>query len=403
MRLAFFSPLNPQKSGISDYSEELLPFLKKHAEIELFLEKDVTPTTEGIVENFAYYPYTRFEKRHQQKPYDLCLYQMGNNTAYHKYMDTFIQRYPGVVTLHDYVLHHFYAEVFAEEKRYDEYQVAMESYYGHLGRQLATAFRRGVRCDYVFYQIPFYQRVVNPSLGTIVHDNYVKTKLLQYNPSYQIEMIPMGLIPPDLSAYDVAELRDKHKIPQNSFTIASFGFIIQGKRIQELLQTFATFVQDVSAALCLLVGQESPDFDVRQLIQELQIEDNVIITGYTPYNEFLEYIALSDVCVNLRYPTVRATSANILKIMAFTKPVLISDLCELLDIPDTCCMKIPLNETEEETLLQAFYTLYNDPEHRKTLGTNARNFVEEQHSVQQAADKYIAFCKKIIDQRKLYC
>ena len=28
MRLAYFSPLNPQPSGISDYSEELLPYLR---------------------------------------------------------------------------------------------------------------------------------------------------------------------------------------------------------------------------------------------------------------------------------------------------------------------------------------------------------------------------------------
>lgn len=400
MKLAYFSPINPQKSGISDYSEQLLPFLAQEADIELFLDEGVMPTTKAIVENFSFYPHTQFEQQHQQTPYDLCVYQMGNNTACHRYMDAIIQRYPGVVTLHDYVLHHFYAQVFDEEERYDEYQTAMQSYYGELGKRIAERFRQGVRCDYVFYQFPFYQRVVNPSLGTIVHGSYAKTKLLQYNPNYQVEMIPMGIMLPDLSNYDVAELRDKHHIPQQSFTIASFGFIIQGKRIRELLQVFSTFVKEVPDARCLLVGKEVPSFDVRKLIHELQLDNYVIITGYTPYEEFLEYIALSDVCVNLRYPTVRATSANILKIMAFAKPVLASDLCELLDIPETYCQKIPLNEAEEESLLQALHTLYADPEQREALGKKARSFVEEHHSMQQAADKYIAFCKKIIDQRK---
>ncbi len=398
MRLAFFSPVNPQKSGISDYSEELLPWLAREADIDLFLEERITPSTPAIADNFSWYPFTQFEQQYAQAPYDMCLYQMGNNTACHRYMDAFIQRYPGIITLHDYMIHHLYAEVFTEEKRYDEYEAAMVSYYGELGKQLADTFRQGIRCDYVYYQFPFYQRVVNPGRGTIVHASYVKTKLLEYNPNYQVEMIPMGVIPPDLSHYNIPNLRDKHHIPRSSFILASFGFIIEGKRIRELLQAFSAFVDDVPDALCLLVGKEAPDFNVRALIHELQLNDNIIITGYTPYAEFLEYIVLTDVCVNLRYPTVRSTSANILKIMGFAKPVLMSDLCEYLDIPENCCVKIPLNETEECALLKVFHLLYNDPEQRNALGQKARNFVEKYHSMQQAADKYMAFCEKIINQ-----
>lgn len=398
MKLALFSPLNPQKSGIADYSEELLPYLAKRAEIDIVIDVGITPTTEHIVKNFSIYPFTHFEQRHHQTPYDLCLYQMGNNTAYHRYMDASIQAHPGVVTLHDYVLHHFYAEIFAEEERYDEYQLAMESYYGELGKKIAEKFRQGIRSDYVNYQLPFYQRVVNPSLGTIVHSSYLKTKLLQHDPARRVAMIPMGIRPPDLDQYVLEALRIKHHIPQDTFVIASFGFIIQDKRIRELLRTFSRFVKDVPNALCLLVGKEAPFFDVGHILRELQLEDNVIITGYTPYNEFLEYIALSDICVNLRYPTVRATSANILKIMAFAKPVITSDLCEFLDIPNIYCIKIPLNETEEETLIQAFHTLHDDLEQRIAMGKRARTFVEEFHSMQQAADKYMTFCSEIINE-----
>lgn len=399
MKLAFFTPLNPQKSGIADYSEELLPYLAKDAEIDLYVEQDVTPTNPTITENFAWYPFTQFECNQQQHPYDLCLYQMGNNMDCHRYMDAFIQKYPGVVTLHDYVLHHFYAAMFAEENRYDEYAAAMQKYYGDLGGRIAAKFKQEIRSDYVYYQLPFYQCVVNPSLGTIVHSAYVKNKLLQYDPSYQVELIPMGIIPPELEHFNRTVLREKFQLPQDRFIVSSLGFIIAGKRLRELLQAFAAFVRDVPDALCLLVGQESPDFPIRELVQKLNLKNNVIITGYVPYQSYLEYIALSDVCVNLRYPTVRASSANILKIMAFAKPVLVSDVCELLDIPDNCCMKIPLNEAEEEKILKALHTLYQEPEQRNILGTQARNFVVEQHSMQQAADKYLTFCEKILEQQ----
>jgi glycosyltransferase involved in cell wall biosynthesis len=286
--------------------------------------------------------------------------------------------------------------MFAEDNRYEEYSAAMQEYYGDLGGRIAAQFKQEIRSDYAYYQIPFYQRVVNPSLGAIVHSTYVKNKLLHYNPAYHVELIPMGIIPPDLSQYDRTALREKFQLPQDSFIISSLGFIITGKRLRELLRAFALFVQDAPDALCLLVGKASPDFPIRELVQELNLKNNVIITGYVPYQSYLEYIALSDACVNLRYPTVRATSANILKIMALAKPVLVSDLCELLDIPDNCCMKIPLNEAEEANILQALHTLYHEPEQRNILGTQARNFVVEHHSMQQAADKYLAFCEKIL-------
>ena len=41
MRLAWFSPLPPQRSGIADYSAELLPHLAKHLDLELFVDEGV--------------------------------------------------------------------------------------------------------------------------------------------------------------------------------------------------------------------------------------------------------------------------------------------------------------------------------------------------------------------------
>ena len=139
---------------------------------------------------------------------------------------------------------------------------------------------------------------------------------------------------------------------------------------------------------------------MRKQIRQLGNERQVINTGFTPNDAYIEYIALSDVCVNLRHPTVRATSANILKIMAFAKPVLISDMCECLDFPATACVKIPLNEAEEEQITQAFRHLYQDRAYRETLGKEARAYVEAEHSVERAAEAYLAFCARILDLKR---
>ena len=405
MKLAFFSPVSPQRSGISDYSEDLLPLLARNADIDIFTEENCPPTNPKISQHFEVLPYTRFQQAHQTKPYDLCVYQMGNNPKFHNYMDALIQEFPGLVTLHDFSLQHFYVERLLKENTIDDYTRHMERFYGKVGRKVADNFRWGFFHDYIFYQLPLWQRVVDPSLGTIVHSNYVKTKIQQYDPSYQVEMIPMGIDPPCLVDYPKESLREKYQIPQDRFVVGAFGYISPGKRIPELLEAFAGLAKDVPQALCVLVGhlvepEELPGFDMRALIKELGIEEQVLITGFIPYDAFFDYIALSDICVNLRHPTVRATSANILKIMAFGKPTLVSDLCENLDLPTSACMKIPLNDSECEQLFQSFQRLYQDTDYREQMGIQARKYVEDVHSVEQAAEKYLTFCTNILDTKK---
>ena len=58
MRLAYFSPLNPLQSGISDYSEELLPALAERADIDLFVD-GFEPVNRAIRETFRINDYRK--------------------------------------------------------------------------------------------------------------------------------------------------------------------------------------------------------------------------------------------------------------------------------------------------------------------------------------------------------
>ncbi|MCZ6992369.1 hypothetical protein OH407_23865, partial [Salmonella enterica] len=82
MKVAYFSPLTPQKSGISDYSEELLVELSKMVEIDLFIS-DYIPDSEYLRANFNIYPITEFNEN-LYKSYDEVIYHIGNNTQFHK-------------------------------------------------------------------------------------------------------------------------------------------------------------------------------------------------------------------------------------------------------------------------------------------------------------------------------
>ena len=82
LKLAYFSPVNPVQSGISDYSEELLPYLARYADIDLYVD-DYTPTNQEITRQFEVYPAGKFSR--QAGRYDTYLFHMGNSAA-HSYI-----------------------------------------------------------------------------------------------------------------------------------------------------------------------------------------------------------------------------------------------------------------------------------------------------------------------------
>ena len=89
MRLAFFSPLPPARSGIADYSAALIEALSPLAELETFSGGD------------APFDPARF---------DVALYQIGNN-GHHGFVYEAALRHPGVVVMHEFNLHHLLADL----------------------------------------------------------------------------------------------------------------------------------------------------------------------------------------------------------------------------------------------------------------------------------------------------
>ena len=84
-KIAFFGPLNPIPSGISDYDEQLLPLLREHYEIDVFVD--------GNVQQEHVFSHADFYRRNRLSPYDLNLYQMGNSLV-HEYMYGYLFHYP---------------------------------------------------------------------------------------------------------------------------------------------------------------------------------------------------------------------------------------------------------------------------------------------------------------------
>ena len=132
MKVAFFSPISPKKTGIASYVEEnLLPFLKKYCDIDLIIDEGYTPSNNFVKNNFKVKSITEFER----KNYDVLLYNLGNN-LFHEYIYKTIMKYPGFVIVHDPFIHGLIWNMTISRKNNQEYVKHWEYCLGEKGKKI---------------------------------------------------------------------------------------------------------------------------------------------------------------------------------------------------------------------------------------------------------------------------
>jgi glycosyltransferase involved in cell wall biosynthesis len=382
-RLAYFSPLNPIQSGISDYSEDLLPWLSAWAEIDLFVD-GFRPTNPAL-NAYTVHDVRRFPAL--AKRYDAVIYQMGNSPA-HAAAYRMLQRHTGVVVLHEHVLHHLIswmswdrgdARLYLDEFRYC---------YGAEGAALARRIITGrERAD--FFDYPLSDRAIRAARGIVVHSDLVRQAVLRVRPDAPLAVAPMGVpLPPAISGQQAAA-RQRLGLSPDALVIGSFGHITPFKRLDVALRAFRVLLQAHPGAVYILVGSVSPNYDVTQTIRLLGLGDSVRLVGYADAAAFNDHVAATDVCINLRHPTAGETSASVLRLMGAGLPVLVSRTGTFEELPDAACIKIDTDDAEGKLVLEYLRLLADNSTLRQRIGENARRFVATEHSMEKASQGYL--------------
>ena len=401
MRIAYFSPLRPNRSGIADYSEALLPHLARHCELEVFIE-DYAPANQGLEKLVRIRHWREFEEEHAQGRYDSVLYQVGNNPL-HVYIYDLAMRVPGVVMLHEFNLHYLLADVTITRNNWDGYLRELEYNAGPDALEHAQKVLRG-ESEPEYDRIPMNRRLLENSPAAIVHSRYMAGLVRQAGFARPLARIPHGVAVLHVDPRQArARLSLDHE-PQSRPMIGAFGFLKPYKRIHTAIQALAWLRRDFPDAQLLLVGEEHPRYPLRPLIQQLGLEDCVRLLGFVPQEDFLDYMAACDVCLNLRYPTAGESSGSLLQEMALGKAALVSDLGFYSELPDDACLKLPAGnepggngpaENEEVEWLTEYLTaLLNTPELCDAVGHRARRWAAEECSWDKVAEQYAAFLRE---------
>jgi glycosyltransferase involved in cell wall biosynthesis/SAM-dependent methyltransferase len=369
LKVAFFSPLPPARSGIADYSAALLDELQKLVDVRVFASKPP-----------AFNP----------ADFDVTLYQVGNN-VHHDFCYEMALDHPGVVVVHEANLHHLIADITIKRDDWDAYMQAVE----HEGGPEAMAHARRVRGLEVgpdYEGLPMLRRLLAGSKAAIVHSGCVETELRGAGFSGPVARIQHGAWIPEASR---SEFRDRLGIDEATPLIGIFGFLKPYKRIAESLRAFRRLVRVQPAAKMILVGEPHPELQLQSLIQSLDLGANVRVLGFRPIEEFVGYLAACDIVLNLRYPTVGENSGTLMRALGLGRAVVVSEVGSFSELPASICLKAPVDATEEDHLFEYLNLLVSRADVRQALGARARQWVETECTWPQVARHYADFLERI--------
>jgi SAM-dependent methyltransferase/glycosyltransferase involved in cell wall biosynthesis len=397
MNLAYFSPLNPQPSGISDYSEELLPYLAADAEVTLFVDGFV-PSSPAIRDRFTCHDYRHDPGVLQTlSDYDAVIYQMGNDHRYHAGMLEVARRHPGIIVFHDFSLQDFFLGLAQERGRVEVFLEEVAACHGYdRTREAAAALQRGATPSLMArpLEFPLNCRLAQNAAGIIVHSEWGRARFEALAPGVPVAHINMPIKPPQVG--HVTNKADG--AAGGTVRIANFGLITPGKGIEQALRALSALKSDHDFHYTL-VGEPNSFFDVRALVSKYGMEDRVTITGHVRLDEFEQRIAATDIALNLRERTVGETSASLCRIMAAGVPAIVFDVGAFSELPNNAVVKIDHDEYAGALLEAYLRRLIEDANLRKRIGDNARRRILAEHNSAQGAANYLAFVREVMALR----
>jgi hypothetical protein len=349
--VGFHAPLPPARTGVADYATQLLAAMRRFGRVE------VAPRNAGV-----------------------HLYHLGNN-ALHASIHRRCLDEPGVVVLHDAVLHHFYLGSLSREAYVEEFVFN----YGEWSRSLAASLwdgRARSAGDPRYFQFGMLRRVAETAKAVVVHNRSAAERVRRHASEATVVEIPhLFHAPADPPAAAVLHFRSKLGIAPSQPLCGVFGYLRESKRILPVLRVCRRL------EIPLLLAGEA-DRDLQRALTVFDGNSGVHRLPFLPQAEWWVAAHATDLCVNLRYPPAGESSGVAIRMMGIRKPVLLTDSDEVASFPASACIRILPGPGEEEHLEYALSWLIRSFGDRHEIGVRAADHIRRHHAPDAVAQQY---------------
>ena len=382
-RLAYVSPFPPTKSGISDYSAELLPALARHYDIDVISgnrdKMSVTPTGALSVIGVADFQRTA-------TLYDHVLYHLGNS-KYHCYMLPLIERIPGVVVLHDFFLGHLMQYM---ERNLQSGVWSQSLYHSHGYRGYVALVRADATAE-INFTYPANLDFLELAQGVIVHSDFSRRLAATY---YRSDFANSWAVIPSLrrlpDAVDRSAVRLQLGFAESDIVVCSFGVLGPTKKNDLVVGAWDRSLARYANCHLVFVGEQGESTYYRVLCAQIDASasrDRIRVTGFVDREKYQAFLSIADIAVQLRERSRGETSAAVRDCMGHGIATIVNLHATMADLPNNAVLMLPDNLSVDE-LAAALSELHDDAGLRGRLGQRAREYIKEYCAPVLVADLY---------------
>lgn len=360
MTIGYHAPPPGAPTGVADYAETLLRALRESAPAQVVIERDATLA--GI-----------------------HIYHLGNNRLHAGIHERAVQT-PGVVVLHDAVLHHFMLGALPEQQYVAEFVYNYGEWSRHIGEELWRE-RAASAIDPRYFRYPMLRRAVERARAVIVH-NHGAAAMAREHGAGKIHIIPHFFEPcevPDAAATE--RFRQGLGVAPGTVLFGVFGYLRETKRLLPSIRAFHR-LHAVRPETALLIAGEVVSGDLSRLLALEAAHPTIYRLGRLSHADFRLAAAAVDSCLNLRYPAAGETSGIAIRLMGLSKAVIVTESRETAGIPGTACLRVPAGADEESALLDQMALIAGFPDLRRQIGNQAAMHIKRWHSLKSAVEQY---------------
>ena len=393
MRIAWVTAFT-ERSGIASFSRHVTAALAAYADVEIWTN-DEPPLLESRL------PVVRFDTAQQIEArladFDIAVYNLGNTVSPHAEIHELSKRRPGIVVLHDRVLHPMFAAKWRGPGGFVDpmYLSRMAAYYGDAGLRVATESVLGTRApvwesdDVLTY--PLSEEALLRALGAVVHSEgharYIREHWfgpvrVLYHPVYR-EVLA--------SAPAAAAPRAGARLQ-----LTTVGHVNANKQCHRVLRMLADHDELSARVHYTIAGHLEPSnsyaADLAALLRSLPGVSAELL-GWRDEDELAQLMAATDIFVNLRHPIIEGASGSLMHELAFGRPVLCFDDGAFGELPGDAVARVPAGDFA--AVAAELGRLVSDPARRRALGERARAFAEALTEAAYA-ESFMGFIEEVL-------
>lgn len=320
---------------------------------------------------------------------DLTIYHVGNNGLHWEIYQRAIEK-PGIVILHDAVLHHLLLGQLTREQYVEEFVFN----YGEWHRQTAEKYweRRGQSAaDGAYFRRPMLRRLAERARAIVVHNPAAEQLVREHAPEARLAVVPHLFVPPREYSYrELDEYRERELgVAPGEVLFGVLGHLRESKRIATVLGAVDELRRQ-GLTVRLLVQGEFVGAELERALTACLARPWVVRRGFLEEDEWWKMAWGLDVCVNLRWPSAGESSGIATRLMGIGRPVLVTRGAETAELPEVAVVKVDAGLAEKEQLTGFLAWLVLNKEARLAIGRHAAIHIGQFHEIGEVVRQVVA-------------